>query len=202
MGTVGIYNEEFLTYLEQNLGTVKTNPKNIITKCPWCDVGTTTSKDHMWISLYEPIFHCFRGGCNKSGWISKLIQKIEGIDTSTSYINKEKFKEFQTETIKFKKNKQKIKDIILPDLKEDYFKLKSLYINQRLKFSNIPLSTIKGLIFDIDELIRINNIQLDEKVIRFKDYLQTNFVGFITENQSCISLRNIDSSSNFRRKIC
>ena len=36
-------------------------------------------------------------------------------------------------------------------------KLKTFYLRQRFKFNNIPLSSVKGLVFDIDELIRINN---------------------------------------------
>ncbi len=198
MGTVGIYNEEFLNYLEVNLGSIKTNPKNIITKCPWCDLGVETSKDHLWISMHDPIFHCFRGGCNQSGLIRKLTEKIEGKDSSSTYVNKEQVKHFKVEKVKFEKNEFKPKDIILPKLNTDKFSLKSLYIKQRFKFENIPLDSVSGLVFDIDELIRINNIQLDEKVLRFKDYLQTNFVGFLTENQSCVSMRNIDSKSEFR----
>ena len=196
--TVGIYEDSFLEYLETNLGNVKTNPKNIIVPCPWCDVGTDTSKSHLWISMHDPIFHCFRGGCNQSGLIRKLTEKIEGNDTSSTYVNQKQVKHFKTEKIKFEKNVFKHKDITLPKLNEDQFKLKSLYIKQRFKFENIPLSTVKGLVFDIDQLIALNNIQLDEKVLRFKDYLQTNFVGFLTENHSCISLRNIDTSSEFR----
>lgn len=198
METVGIYNEEFLKYLEINLGPIKMNPKNIIVPCPWCDVGTGTSKSHLWISMHDPIFHCFRGGCNQSGLIRKLTEKIEGNDTSAAYVNQERVKHFKVEKVKFEKNVYKPKNITIPTLNEDMFKLKSLYINQRLKFNNIPLSTIPGLIFDVNELIRINNIQLPEKVIRFQDYLHTNFVGFLTENNSCVSLRNIDSKSEFR----
>jgi len=196
--TIGIYEDSFIDYLEQNLGPVKTNPKNIIVPCPWCDVGTTTSKSHLWISMHDPIFHCFRGGCNKSGLIKTLTEKIEGNDTSRNYVNQNQMEHFKTEKVKFEKNIYKPKDIVLPDLDEKIFRLKALYIKQRLKFENIPLSNIKGLVFDINKLVQMNNIQLDEKVIRFQDYLQTNFVGFLTENRSCVSLRNIDPRSEFR----
>jgi len=196
--TVGIYNDEFLDYLQVNLGSVKTNPKNIIVPCPWCDVGTNTTKSHLWISIHDPIFHCFRGGCNQSGLIRKLTEKIEGNDTSNTYVNQDRVKHFKVEKIKFEKNVFKPKDIDLPELNESQFALKALYIKQRFKFANVPLSTVKGLVFDIDQLIAINNIQLDEKVLRFKDYLQSNFVGFLTENNSCVSLRNIDPNSEFR----
>jgi hypothetical protein len=196
--SVGIYNEGFITYLEKNLGAVKTNPKNIITNCPWCDIGVQTSKSHLWISMTDPIFHCFRGGCNQSGLINKLTEKIEGIDTSNVYVNKSLVQQFKVEKIKFEKNEFKHKKIILPEINEDLFKLKTFYLKQRFKFNNIPLSSVKGLVFDVDKLIELNHIQLDEQVIRFKDYLQSNFIGFLTENHSCISLRNIDSKSNFR----
>ena len=196
--TIGIYNDGFIEYLEKNLGPVKTNPKNIITDCPWCDVGVQTSKSHLWISMTDPIFHCFRGGCNQSGLIRKLTEKIEGTDTSNNFVNRDLVSQYKTEKIKFEKNAFKPKDIILPELREDFFTLKAFYLRQRFKFNNMPFSSVKGLVFDIDELIRINNIVLDEKVLKFKDYLQTNFIGFLTENNSCISLRNIDSKSGFR----
>lgn len=196
--SIGIYNDGFISYLEKNLGIVKTNPKNIITNCPWCDIGVQTSKSHLWISMTDPIFHCFRGGCNKSGLINKLTEKIEGTDTSSIHVNKDLVRQFKTEKIKFEKNEFKHKEINLPELNEEMFSLKTFYLRQRFKFSNISLSSVKGLVFDIDELIRLNHIQLDEQVIKFKDYLQSNFIGFLTENHSCISLRNIDSKSRFR----
>lgn len=197
---IGIYHDGFMEHLKKNLGeTVKTNPKNIICPCPWCDIDKPQrSKDHLWIALDAPIFHCFRGGCNKSGVISKLLFKISGNDTSNKFIDKNKIKEFKFKRSEFEKNVFKFKELIIPPLNESMFTYKALYVRQRLKFTNIPLEKIKGLVFDVNEFIRVNGIQLEEKVLNFSQYLQTNFVGFVTEHNCSCVLRNVDPHSSFR----
>jgi hypothetical protein len=44
----------------------------------------------------------------------------------------------------------------------------------------------------------MNDIIVDETLFRLKDYLQSNFVGFLTENNSTVIFRNIDSSHSLR----
>ncbi len=51
---------------------------------------------------------------------------------------------------------------------------------------------------DIEFIIENDPAVSIKESIRFKDYLQSNFVGFLTENNSCVSLRNIDPNSEFR----
>ena len=171
-----IYNDGFLEYLEVNLGgPVKTNPKNIICNCPWCDVGVVTSKPHLWISKEAPMFHCFRGSCQQSGSVKKLLKAIEGHDRSSKkFVNVEKIKQLAKTKIVFTKNAFQPKKIIVPELREEQFPLKALYLRQRLKFSDIPLTSIKGLVFDIKQLLDLNGIGLDEKIIQFADYIFTN----------------------------
>ena len=93
MSDLGIYNQDFLNYLEDNLGDphpIKHNIKDIVCCCPWCDVGTQTSKPHLWISKEAPIYHCFRAACNKSGFIGHLTKAISGNDKSDGFVDKEK----------------------------------------------------------------------------------------------------------------
>ena len=71
------------------------------------------------------------------------------------------------------------------------------YIRKRLKFSNVDLHSLKGLVFDIGEFVRLNEIKLDEKQQRLLYFLHTNFVGFVTEHGSCLMLRNVDPYSTF-----
>lgn len=195
----GIYNDGFLQYLEDNLGDpVKTNPKNIICPCPWCDVGRETSKPHLWISLFSPIFNCFRAGCGESGVISKLLRNIEGTDTSDIYVNKERMKSFAKQRLTLKRNILRPKKLSLPPLYERVFPAKSLYTKQRFKFAKTDICSVKGLIFDVHEFIRINKIQLEEKVLNFIDYLHTNFVGFLFEHHTGVIFRNIDPKAEFR----
>lgn len=196
---IGIYNDSFINYLKQYLGeSIKITSKNLICACPFCGEHTQVkSHYHLYISIEAPIFHCFNASCEASGSISKLCKKLEGKDVSEKYIDKEKIKELQKNNIKLSIPKEK-KKLIIPELKEDLYKLKSLFLKGRLKYSIQNLKNIKGLIFDIDEFIRINNVNTDDRFNRIKPYLQSNFIGFLTENESVVMFRNIDNNSEFR----
>ena len=63
---------------------------------------------------------------------------------------------------------------------------------------------INGLIFDVYEFIRLNDIPIDETLFRLQDYLHNNFVGFVTENGTTAIFRNIDhthSMKHYKMKI-
>lgn len=195
---IGIYQDNFKDYLKDIIGIEpKITNKNIIIPCPFCEYKQNKKHYHLYISLEAPIFHCFKGTCNQSGFLTKLFSKLEGKDLTEKFVDREKVKE------SVKKDKKSafvsdIKKVIVPELNEDQFKLKTLYLKSRLKFSNLDFKYINGLIFDIDKFITLNQIPVDEKLFRIKSYLQSNFVGFLTENESLIVLRNIDDSSDFR----
>jgi hypothetical protein len=193
---IGIYHDSFIDFLKQYVSSVKVTSKNIIIPCLWCEQNQTKKHYHLYISLEAPIFHCFHNECLKSGRISRLFEKLSGNDNSEKFFDKEKIKQTQKVDVKLINNNDK--NIILPDLKEDSFKLKSLYLKGRLKYSIENLKNVKGLIFDIDQFIDINKITIDERIIKIKPYLQSNFIGFLTENKSIIMLRNIDSKSEFK----
>lgn len=195
---VGIYEDVFIDYLKENLGEpVKVTAKNIVCRCCWCEMNTEKKHYHLWISLDAPIFHCFYAGCEQSGTISKLVKHISGVDSSDNFVSKEKIKENINKRISFDKNVD-IFDVTLPDLKEHLFSHKVRYLKRRLKFSNINIKSINGLIFDVNEFININNISVDPTLFRIRDFLQSNFIGFVTQHNSLVILRNIDPTSSFR----
>lgn len=196
---IGIYEDIFVQYLKDSLGEpIKITPKNIICRCPFCEHNQNKSHYHLYISLEAPIFHCFSAECNKSGLFPKLLKKIEGKDISEKFVSEEKLKEAVKEKIKNVKTGITYNKIKLPVLNENIFINKINYLKQRFKYSNIDITSIKGLILDIDEFIRINNIQIDPRLFRIKEFLQSNFVGFLTENNTIAVFRNIDSNSSFR----
>lgn len=196
---IGIYENEFIDYLQNALGSrPKVTSTNIICPCPWCEYGKRGDHYHLYISLKDPIFNCFHAGCNTSGFISKLINKIEGTDSSVvdKYIDLKSLKKSKPKAITSKKS-----SIQIPELDVDQFPYKKLYMSKRFKFSrNIDMRNVTGLIFDFFKFMEINKLSIPEtdKNYKLQFYIQTNFVGFVTNNRSYIIFRNIDDNSEFR----
>lgn len=186
---VGIYKDEFIDFLKKNLAPIKTTPKNIICKCPWCEYDKKVGHFHLHISLDIPIFNCFHATCPGKGTIKKLIKKVEGLDKSIDrfvdldLVNKNKIENKHIEV--------KIKKLKFPEIKESDFKEKVNYLRNRLKYVNIELQDLKGLVLDLNKFIEINDIKLDHGFSKVKDFVHKNFIGFATKHGSKIILRNI-----------
>ena len=192
---IGIYQDSFKKYLEDNLGPVRETSKNLIVPCPFCEYGKDKDHYHLYISLEVPIFHCFHGGCEVGGLLGKLMRKIAGHDNSDTFVDKSKAKELKTQKVFTETTGIKVR---LPKIRSGGFPLKELYIRKRLKFANIPMGRIRGLVFDVHEFINMNNIQVDQTLFRLRDYLHNNFVGFLTDHGSTVMFRNIDSSQSMK----
>ncbi len=196
---IGIYQDEFIEYLKQKLGDhIKISSKNIICPCPFCEFGEDKNHYHMYISTEIPIFHCFHANCERSGSLKKFLQKLEGHDISDEFVDKTKLAEISKQKKIFSDQEVIQSNIILPQINSSKFMLKDMYMKQRLKFSRTSINLIKGLIFDVNTFIEMNDIIVDETLFRLKDYLQSNFVGFLTENNSTVIFRNIDDSHSLR----
>lgn len=196
---IGIYQESIVDYLVKKLGdNIKITSKNIICPCPWCEYGEEKDHYHMYISTEIPIFHCFHANCEQSGGLKKFLRKLEGHDISERFVDKTKLKELSRKREIFI-DQEKIQSLVhVPRLEPKKFMLKEMYIQKRLKFSRTPSTTIKGLIYDVEKFININNIPIDETLFRLKDYLHSNFIGFLTENNSTVIFRNIDHSHSMK----
>ena len=189
-----IYNESLISYLKDNLGSEpKITSKNIVIPCPYCEYNKSTEDHyHCYISLELPIFNCFH--CPEKGSLKKLLKKISGSDVSDKFVDKSKIVKTLDPVFNII-NKQKIK---LPKINTDLYFNKTLYLRKRFRFANIDINNVKGLVFDIDKFIDMNNIAINSTLFKIRDYLQTNFIGFLTEHSSILILRNIDSASSFR----
>ena len=75
---------------------------------------------------------------------------------------------------------------------------KVAYLRERLKFANIHIKDVNNLVLDINNFVDINNLKLDEQQKRLLTYLQSNFIGFVTDHSGLIVFRNIDRKSDFR----
>ena len=195
---IGIYQDDFIPYLKDRLEmTPKITAKNIVVSCPWCEYKKEQDHYHLYIGLDVPIFNCFGPNCNQHGFIGKFISRIEGHDITDNFVNKESLAKAAKSRKEFR-NDEKIKELNLPEIRPDAFPYKQLYIQKRLKFADVPIKYVKGLIFDIHEFLNINNIPIDETLKRLRDYLHNNFVGFVTEKHSMVVFRNIDHSQSMK----
>jgi hypothetical protein len=192
---IGIYQDNFVDYLEDNLGEVKETSRNLIVPCPWCEFGKEKDHYHLYISLEAPIFHCFHAGCEQGGNLVKFLKKVAGHDVSDAFIDKQKVSEYKSKKVFEQKTGTQV---ILPKIRMGANPSKDLYINKRLKFANIPVTSIKGLIYNVHDFINVNNVTVDETLFKLRDYLHENFVGFLTEHGSNVIFRNIDHSHSMR----
>ena len=137
MSDVGIYKQEFIDYLKEHLGedAVDIKSKNIVCRCPWCEMDEEKSHYHLYISTEVPIFQCFYAGCPASGNIKKLLKKISGTSHASSYINVNKIKKTDIKL----STKQSFKKLIIPEYKRGKFREKENYINKRFGFVDINL---------------------------------------------------------------
>jgi hypothetical protein len=191
---LGIYNDEFEKLIKDTLGVFKPTINNIITRCPWCELKEDKDHYHLYISLNLPIFHCFRARCPKaSGTITQLIRKLTNIDDPDIFINKKELEKKKLDLAKPEVIKEK--QFLLPKINIDSFIQKTLYLKKRFGFNNFDIENMKGLILNIQEFIRINNIYLNDEQKNLIPYLQDNFVVFITDKHSILSFRNINNSS-------
>jgi len=195
---IGIYQDSILDYLSSHFpGKVKTRSKNIVIPCPWCEYGKEKKHYHMYISLEAPIFHCFLPDCKvSSGVLPRLIKKLEGKDISERFVDKEKISSVPKRI--FEASNTNSQHVLIPDLKKDVFPYKEMCLQKRLKFSNMSSEKVKGLVYDILAFTNLNNISGDLQFERLKQYLHTNFIGFLTEHQSCLICRNVLDNQSFR----
>jgi hypothetical protein len=193
---VGIYDDSFIDYLKRHLGSAKITSKNIVIPCIYCEFPKKKDHYHLHIGLHEPIFHCFHGSCEKSGTIKKLISAIHGYDISDRFVDKKHFENLKEKKLE---QKEKIYDrFILPPLEADRFPLKRMYMKKRMKFLDLPLERIDGLIFDVGAFLSLNKIWITDKMAKLLPFLQKNFVCFLMHNGGYLMFRNIDKKSQFR----
>lgn len=195
---VGIYKSDFIDYLKKHLAPVKTTPKNIICRCPWCEYNKKTDHFHLHISLDAPIFNCFHAGCKGKGYIGKLIKKIEGVDQDISqYVDESLIKQSEK---KFNKRVREI-NISYPKIEPEKFPDKVKYLMGRLKYANVDLSELDGLVLDIDAFIETNKMSVEPGFEKMRKSIQDNFIGFGTKHGSKIVLRNITNNGFQHTKL-
>ena len=198
---IGIYQDSFIEMLKKHLSEpIKITTKNIICRCPWCEMDKDTGHFHCWISKDAPIFNCFRCGevSPAKGSIKKLIKKITGTDDAKEYVDKAKLEEMKHARITTEKQALQKRELTFPEITEEQFPQKAEYFRSRFGYHDIKMSTVPRLVYDLSKFLEINKIPMDSVLNANFQFFQNNFIGFVTENHTTLILRNIDEKSNFR----
>ena len=198
----GIYDDSFVSFLKRNLGDpVKIASKNIICRCPWCEFGLEKKHYHCYISLDSPIFNCFYADCGQHGTVAKLIKKIRGTyprDNEFFDSSKYSFSHKSSSAIRFedKISKSLVYNRDSSVLSKYDYKLR--YVTSRLCFPDPLSSTLHSLVLDVHDFLLRNKIKMEKKVLDLLPWLDQNFVGFVSEHERVLILRNVNQFSTFR----
>lgn len=199
-----IYSEEFVELLKRKLKYIKENARNIIVPCPWCEseneIGGNKRRGHyhLYISKEVPVFHCFKAGCSVGGHVSRLISKLKTDFRLEDFVDLEEVQKQKQKHV-FKKNlcifSQRFK---IPEIKINSKNCRKLnYLKKRLGMSmdDEELVKLKGLILNIEEFRINNNLSFPPIYGKMAEYIENNFLGFISDKHQMIILRNIKDDS-------
>lgn len=182
--------------------------KEVQINCPLCNKeGNPDSGKHMYISLgYDdkpPMYNCFKN-INHRGILTKsfleensdnpqvldieLLNKIESHTKNVSNLSRYRLN---------KQGKLNINSINLENNKLSSIKLN--YINTRLGL-NLDYNELSKnkIILNILDLLKYNNITKYTRDYRVLELLNTYFLGFLVNNNSCIILRNLTDKNKIK----
>jgi hypothetical protein len=193
----------FLKLLVEKLGfaRVVSGSSEINTRCPFpgCDLQQNRKHGHLYISLNQssgPTFFCQR--CNESGLIFKLLSILD-IDR-TLVINKDSDC-FNTKSF-IKKNTSNLNSETIHEVKIEKadisrYEHKIAYLKKRLG-KEIDVDVIPNLVLDIHSFLDLNKVKCSREDESILNYLEDQFIGFVSSRGTKLILRNVDESTDFR----
>jgi len=185
--------EKLKEFLFEKKILMNENTTDFIGRCPLCgDHPDKHKQGHLYVSkvVEYPFAHCFF--CNAKMTIIDFINTVSGNkNISETIISKDELNKIQNNPNK--KSKRDLRRFEIPKLDIDRFKNKTEYIKFRTD-NKLQIDKIPNLIFDFENFINENNIQLDEKDKKHTLELQNMFVGFLSNNHTKLFCRCIDSN--------
>ena len=200
--------DKFLEILKNKLGIVKiaSGSSEINTRCPFpnCDIDRKSNDHgHLYISLdvtSGPTFYCQR--CNESGFILKLLRKLNIDPKEVLNLESETFKNSNYKKINTSGqiNVSNIENLKVEESDFDLFAYKVNYLKTRLG-SDYDIENIPRLVLNIRKFIEENKINLSMEDSNKLDFFNQYFVGFVTNRGTMLVLRNITDSEYKHAKI-
>lgn len=196
-----IFDEIKQTLLEFPHSKKTSYDNKINIRCRFCGDSQKSDRAHLGLLFKENIilFNCLRDVCGKKGLVNSEFLKLYGFDNTfiKRFIKDVSLSKFKDSRLKINGNNNRnhyIKKIKLSDNIMDY---KLEYLKSRLNISD-EFKKYK-IVLDFNDFFRINYINYNifsEKELKIIKWLQKNYVGFVSWNNSLIVCRNISSSSN------
>lgn len=195
--------DKFLNFIKSKVSdnvSFASGGNNITCNCPKCEKGAHKRHGHLYISLVDPVFNCFK--CSFKGHISKLFREFNvniydyvlSSVLNASYIYSKKVFSISNNEIDYKDYKE-------IDNNEIY-KSKEKYLLNRIKdLDNIDLIpnlilNIKKLLNSIKDLKEIYPKLTDDDIENYNN----NYVGFLSINKSLLIMRCINNTDKKRYK--
>jgi len=178
------------TLLVDNGILLKESTSDFICSCPVCgDHPDEYKRGHMYISKNSkfPFAHCFL--CKYKRVISSFVKLLTG----DSELAEEILPRSELDQIQHDKvfNASQLKHFELPKLDPDKFSNKIKYLTKRTDGKYDVLS-IPNLILDLNEFIRINNIELSQRDQQWIDLIHEHHVIFLSAQHTKLFCRACD----------
>lgn len=179
--------------------------REIVCRCPFCGQTSSINKKHLYISARDdrPImYNCFK--CNSSGIADykflqllgikdvSLIRQVqaynsEKLSENSKHLSKREFKTYDSYSI----NKSRYTHAFYTNADLSIIQTKLNYINQRLK-TNLSQSELLNQKVILDIRMFYNDIRNTFNVsTRDMQLILNEYIGFLSVDNSCLSLRHI-----------
>lgn len=171
----------------------------LITRCPWCEDASDKNKGHLYISIHDGLFNCFKCGEQPNGakgFITKLITKLGG--KIEDYIDVKKLKTgYRSQP---KEYIEEIRKVNINNKQFNGYEHKKKYLMDRIGCSADILTVIPNIILDVNTFLKDNSV--DTSKMRIKpEILENDFVGFIGNRGFTAVFRNVRKSKLRYNKI-
>lgn len=165
-------------------------------RCPYC--GDSMNQNHAHFSIHidvnsnDPmVYNCLK--CPASGLLTTSVLEDLGLELSQDiYTGLKTFNKKIPHTNRFIQNQ--IENFKVPCYQENNLNDKKLnYLNERLG-TNITYQDAQGLkiLLNLFDFIKYNDIKtIPNKKFRYLQFLNDNYIGFLSTNNNCITMRKV-----------
>ncbi len=173
-------------------------------RCPICgEGGKKHDHSHCYVGLINNkppvVYHCFIGEC--SGVVTPNFLRDLNIfdmelETILNVFNRS-YSHMDSVSRKIYMVNKKKKEIKVPNLVEDEYKLNYMKARLGINFSYENLKSLK-VIFSLKDFLEANGLKPNKKYKGFNKVINNDYVGFLSTQNDWIVFRNTKANNNLR----